>query len=840
MEFKFVKSGEKYENEKYYVRAYGDKKGEIIGTYDWIKENCIHTKEYCLVEKKTEYYMLCFDIDFKEDLDECYKDSHEKITKYIIEKINESIKKIIMSCEILYVYAETTKGLGKHIYYTSIIVDRTLHMKIYNTMIGLIEKDKKYNKIIIEKIIDKTVCEQNGIRLFGCIKNGGYYYPVKEKSTKEISGDIDKDFDYCLLNRETKGYNITPKIEIELEYDSDYEEIENKKTSIKKVEQKTSIVKYKKTNLIEIRELLEIIQKKNQKYEDWIRVGMSLFGENETDDMKEIWKEWSEINYDWKPKQYSSQEEEINSKWESFKIGDYPLTIGTIKKMTKDLDNEKYVEWYNSHNKKEIINLVKDFDQQTVSIYFKNKKPDSYIYKKGEWYTLMNNNLWHHVYKNENSKLINDITETIKIDLIELKNCLKPEDEMLKSIPTVSKKLGTSKFIMGVIDFLREKYRNDSVEFDMKSNLFGFTNVVYDLEQNEFRKYRKDDMVSITTGYDWKEPKEEELKTVNKMLKEIHNKEDIRYFYLDVYCSGLWGITLQNYIIFNGSGSNGKSIMDDLVLKSFGNYGHVINSIILCEQRRQGANTEIANLSKKRLVIAREPPGKQNVKLSNSLLKELTGGSEISARKIYSDDEKTILFITLILECNKRPLMEEEPTEADMRRLLDLLFESRFVDDIDDTNGINIFMKNKYYEENEFKDKHKYALMKILFDHNKNHYRKKLVVPEAVKMRTRSYMESSVEIFEWFNETYEKIVNPTVHDYVKISDINDELKISEYYNSLEKKEKRKLTREKIIKTFKESPVFKNFYKDEIDSHVNGERFKAPVRINGYKRKLVED
>lgn len=88
------------------------------------------------------------------------------------------------------------------------------------------------------------------------------------------------------------------------------------------------------------------------------------------------------------------------------------------------------------------------------------------------------------MYKNENSKLINDITDTIKGDLIELKNNLKPEDELLKLIPSVSKKLVTSKFISGVIDYLREKYRNDSIEFDMKSNLFGFNNMVYDLEIN--------------------------------------------------------------------------------------------------------------------------------------------------------------------------------------------------------------------------------------------------------------------------------------------------------------------------------------------------------------------
>lgn len=830
MEYKFIENFESNKNEKYIYNIYGDKKGKIQTNYDFVKKNCLKTKEYCLVEKKTDYYVLSWDLDFKEKIDECYRENHENITKYIIEKINESIDEIIINADKDYVYAESTKGLGKHIYYIFIITDKKLHLKLYDMVMKKIEKEKKYNMNVINNIIDKSVCGDVGIRLFGCIKDGGYYYPVKEKSTyKMLSGNIEEDFEYCLLNTEAKKYNNMIKIELE-----EIQKIEDKK--VEKIKNENKIES--NGNFKEIKELLNIIQEKNQEYSDWIKVGLCLYTISNSEEMKDIWQKWSETDYEFEPKQFNSSEEEINCKWKSFKEVSNPLTIGTIKKMAKDINIEKYVELYNKNNKKPIVELIKDFDQQNVSIYFKNKKPDNYIYKKGDWYTLMENNLWRQMYKNENSKLINDITETIKEDLIELKNNLKPEDELLKFIPTVSKKLGTSKFVSGVIDYLREKYRNDSIEFDMKSNLFGFNNVVYDLEINEFRKYRKEDMITITSGYDWKEPSNDELELVNKLISQIQTEKEIRDFYLDIYCSGLWGITLQNYIIFNGSGSNGKSMMNDFILKGFGDYGHVINSIVLCEQRRQGANTEIANLSGKRLVIGREPSTKDNVKLSNSLLRELTGGGKISARKIYSDNEKTILQMTLLLECNKKPLMEEEPQESDMRRIIDLFFGSKFTDEKEKINNTNIFEKNTYYIEEEFRDKYKYALMKILFEHNKKHYKKKLIVPESVKKRTLKYMESSVEILEWFNQTYEKVENYTIFTYIKISEINEELKNSEYYNSLDKKEKRKLTREKLINLFKENPIFRNNFSEETDTYINGERFKAPIRINGYKKREI--
>ncbi len=842
MDFKYIKDEKDYHNEQFLVRAYGDLKGIMIGSFDLIKNNCINTKEYCLVEKKTDYYILSWDLDFKDKLDECYRDNHYKITNYIIEKINEVIDYLTINADKSYVYAESTKGLGKHIYYIFLIVDQNLHTKIRNMVMDKIKKENKYNYELIDNIIDVRVCKSTGIRLFGCIKDGGYYYPVKEKSTYNISGNIENDFKYCLLNTTASKYNFNLKLDFDYNNESvkDENKLSKESLSVNKeyfTNKKEYKVEYKKItniNLEEINELLDIIQAKNQKYEDWINVGLSLHTTSSSIEWRNLWFNWSLKDYKWVPKYFNTPEEEINYKWNSFKDVEKPLTLGTIKKMAKDTNFELYTEWFNRYNKKTIVSLIKDFDQQTVAIYFKNKKKDNYIYKKGDWYVLMDNNLWRQMYKNENSKLINDITETIKEDLIELKNILKPEDELLKFIPSVSKKLGTSKFILGVIDYLREKYRNDSIEFDIKSNLFGFNNIVYDLEKNEFRNYKKEDMVTITTGYDWKEPEKDEIKLIENLIFRIQSEEEIKNFYLDIYCSGLWGITLQNYIIFNGSGSNGKSMMDDFILKAFGNYGHVINSIVLCEQRKQGANTEIANLHKKRIVISREPSTKDNVKLSNSLLRELTGGAEISARKIYSDNEKTSLCLTLIIECNKKPLLEEEPQEADMRRIIDLLFGSKFVDNMDLINGVNIFEKNPYYVQEEFRDRYKYALMKILFDHNKNHYKKILNVPEKVKIRTNEYMEKSFEVFEWFSSNFEKIENFNDNDFISITDINDILKNSEYYQTLSKCDKRKLTREKLINLFKDNPVYRKNYQDEVNTYKNGIKLFLPKRLIGYK------
>ena len=46
-----------------------------------------------------------------------------------------------------------------------------------------------------------------------------------------------------------------------------------------------------------------------------------------------------------------------------------------------------------------------------------------------------------------------------------------------------------------------------------------------------------------------------------------------------------------------------------------------------------------------------------------------------------------------MFKCNKKPLLEEEPTEADARRIIDLLFESKFTDD---RNLINNEIENSF------------------------------------------------------------------------------------------------------------------------------------------------
>ena len=583
-----------------------------------------------------------------------------------------------------------------------------------------------------------------------------------------------------------------------------------------------------------INELLTIIQEFNQRYDLWLKVGMCLHTEDDSTRMKHLFYEWSNVNY-------PANMQEINYLWNySFKKRrDNPLKIYTLRYDAKNHNETLYTEWYKKWIQNNMIDLIMEFDAYNISNYFYQMKPNNYIYKDGKWYGLQENNLWVQYDKNAVG-FINDIAKTLKDEIKMFKNSLDINSELLKLIPKLSRLVGSSHLCYQIIDFLKSKYTKNEVIFDEKWHLFGFNNKVYDLKKNEIRNYCYDDYVTITCGYDYVHSSCQEIELVKNIICKIQPNEELRDFYLSILCSGLEGKTLQHFIVFNGSGGNGKSMMNELYLKALGDYGHTINNIILCETRKSGACTDIANLNNKRFIIAKEPPNSIDVKFSNSIIKELTGGSEITARKLYTNDDKTKLRLTLICECNKKPNFQEEPTHADVRRLIDLYFPSRFTkneNEIDHNN--NIYEANDFYTTEEFKVKYRNALLQILFDHYKKVYQGKLVIPELVKKQSEQYLENSFELFKWFNTSYDKLTEPKYDDVVTFYELYKEFKDSEFYYHLNKNERKRFTRDNIIEIFKKNPLTIKYFREPIDTRVNGIKFKVSCHLFGFKKKPIE-
>ena len=387
------------------------------------------------------------------------------------------------------------------------------------------------------------------------------------------------------------------------------------------------------------------------------------------------------------------------------------------------------------------------------------------------------------------------------------------------SLKNKLERLKTLTFGRNVIEKYKEYGVNDSITFDDKWWLFGFNNCVYDMRAGIIRSYKSDDYVSMTTGYDWIEPSDEEIAFVLNILKKIMPDVDEKTTYLNILATTIDGRCLEKCVIFNGNGRNGKGMINDLLLTALGNYGMIGNNSILFESSKRGSDPEKANIHKKRCVIFREPPEKS--KFENSVIKELTGGGKFSARGHHETDTEKELNLTMIIECNQRPLLSEEPTVADVERIIDIKFKSTFTSDITTINhSNNIFEADPYLKTFEFKNKYKYALLKILFNVHFSYLNNnsRLFIADSIKERTSHYLELSCNIIQWFKEHY--TYSGLSSDILKVGEVFDLFKSSEFYQYLPKVDKKKYNKSYFTEYIQTNKFFTPFYLERSNSHRN--------------------
>jgi phage/plasmid-associated DNA primase len=502
-----------------------------------------------------------------------------------------------------------------------------------------------------------------------------------------------------------------------------------------------------------------------------------------------------------------------------------PLEINFKEDLTQLPDNIYTIQLDYNINNKNMLN----FTEIDICIYLKNVIGNNFIYKiESGIYKLYcyNGKYWEYGDIILRQYISTEVYEFYKKKLVE-NYWDKYNFENLKS---KIQKLKTLSFKKEIVETYKEFGTNNNIKFDNNWNLFGFTNIVYDLEKGEFREYKYNDYVSITSGYDWREPTQEEIENVENLIISIMPIKEERELLLQILCTGLDGKCLEKFVIFNGGGGNGKGVIDDLMLIALGNYGMLGNNGILFECSKTGSNPEKANIHKKRYVVFREPPEKN--KFENSIIKELTGGGTFSARTHHEKTSEKELNLTMVVECNKRPLFSEEPKDSETRRIVDIIFRSTFTSDesaVDEEKFI--FIANSDYKSKNFQEKHKFALLKILFDTYKTYLKNKsiLQIPPSIKERTQQYLELSCYILPWFKENYEKTSDK---EFIKIKDIYENFLTSNFFNNLSKPEKRKYNKTFFNEYFETNIFLRGFYAERYNN------IRSVIR--GWKLKTNDD
>jgi len=508
-----------------------------------------------------------------------------------------------------------------------------------------------------------------------------------------------------------------------------------------------------------------------------------------------------------------------------------------LKYVIKDFDQD----FLNILDNNMIFELHKQsFNTGNISIYFKMIYGSNYLYKDsklyfyngiiwqeddktmsnlhnfidGEFYNHLNNNFKKLMKETVNEDDNNDNNDSDDNNLnIEIQH-----KEKLELFYKNIQKLKKNSFRRELVADICHKICNNNIKFD----------------NNPSPSY----YIKTTCGFNYENnyPKTY-INKLDKLLDTIFPIKEVKDYYLSILSTGLSGIQIESLFIAKGSGGNGKSLINSLMMSLVGEYGYKVTSNLLLDSIKNGGDPQLALIHNKRFVLAQEPDNKKRI--CTATLKELTGDKKINSRKLFSNDCEINLKLTFVLECNDLPLLDQT-IEALVRRIRVIDFISRFVDknryeEIADKT--NLFIGDLYYKSDEFQLDYRQALFEILrckFELFKNNNFNFVNIPKICLESTDNYLKDSDDIYDWFITMYEKNDNVN-NEPIMIKSIYNTFQESMSYLNLSYQGKRKCTLKFFNEKIKSNIFLQNFYK-KPDSTYNKIRYQQPFLI-GYK--LIE-
>ena len=286
---------------------------------------------------------------------------------------------------------------------------------------------------------------------------------------------------------------------------------------------------------------------------------------------------------------------------------------------------------------------------------------------------------------------------------------------------------------------------------DTNLHLIGFNNGVYCLDNLYFRSGSPEDMISFTTGLDYallSECKDDYNKSLGTFLDQILPKKQIQDYVMTFLASTLeGGNKTETFNIWLGSGGNGKSKLVELFEDVFGDYTCKIPISLLTQRRNKSnaASPEVARTKGKRFSVLQEPD--ENVTLNIGLMKELSGGDVITARKLRKDPIEFKPQFKLLLLCNQLPSIPANDGGT-WRRLRVVRFESEFVNKVKKPNQ---FLKDANLTK-------KFNNWKLPFFHRllcyyKQYKQNGITEPDEVIANTKEYQYKCDSFLQFVDES---------------------------------------------------------------------------------------
>lgn len=815
--------------------------GSDLAKFYKLYSKVVNKTELNIIERPYEISPFLIDIDYdtiyenrvyklkdiKKIIDICnkiiteiYSCSKKSFKMFVLEKKKPSFKK------------EGVYKDGFHIIYPSVGINVFMRYYILDKLTTKLEKLKIFNDVGFNNnynnIVDKSIVIDNGITMYGSNKQGSQkyelthiynyqlededisfseeelvelmsnrrYFQIKalkrndnfsEEEYNDIINKMKEKYEKKKTIKKEKNIDDTKEQEQEqeeFEQDDDYFGGANNKKLYNDIQKERANTENKDVDLA--KKLANILSKSRaSNYHDWIYVGWALH--NISPSLLGTFKAFS--------KKCGTKYDPVacDNVWAKARSDGFGLP--SLHKWAKDDNSKAYLDIIRDSANELFVKAEDGCDYDIAKLIYELYK---YSYKcvslkHKAWYEFQGNR-WVEV---EGGYTLNiRISETLTKEFAELERQYyqmatsddlngTTKDNLLKKAGNISKlisKLRKGGFKASIMSQCELLFYDNKFESKLDSNkdLLGFDNGVYDLENGYFREGFPDDNITFSVGYDYKPytMEHEYVKEVISYFETIQRESDMNNYLLILLSSYLSGNNKdQQFIIWTGSGSNGKSKTLEFCKMAFGDYAGTLPIKILTGNRANAgtANPEIADTKGKRFVVFQEPENDDIIKVG--YMKELSGSDAICARKLFRDPFVFTPQFKMILTCNKLPTIPSDD-DGTWRRIRVTPFESEFID-VDD-NGKNSntgkeLKANQFPKRFDFERKMeqwKGAFIWLLIQIYRTKYitgNIKNYEPEKVKLFTKNYKKNSDVILEFFEETYEFVDDKS--EYVRFVDM---------------------------------------------------------------------
>lgn len=325
---------------------------------------------------------------------------------------------------------------------------------------------------------------------------------------------------------------------------------------------------------------------------------------------------------------------------------EYQITIGSTKTATAPVLNDKLYSFDDTGNAERL------YDAFGESIRY------NYVDKKWLYY---DGRRWCYDSTGAVKRMIDEVIEKMRHQLALYVRDADDEEEAEKQFLKHIKNSRSNKSKVAMMKETEHRIPILPAQLDRHSSVLNTPNGIINLQTGELLPHNPKRMLTKITHAEYTDKIDYPLWT--QFLDTVFkgDTELIRYVQKAVGYSLTGEVTEQCTFFCYGDGRNGKSTFLDTISDILGDYAiNIQPDTIMVRKQSGGANSDIARLKGARFVTSVEPD--EGMRLNEGLVKQLTGGDKVTARKLYGDEFEFKPEFKLWMGTNHKPIIRGTDT----------------------------------------------------------------------------------------------------------------------------------------------------------------------------------